>query len=640
MRAIDCCAGSSIRFLWASSVSPAFTFCLLVLSVLLPGPSSAAEDPSAGEAFKKSAVNGSAIKVSLQKAGDGWRLLRDGVPYHVEGGGGTGSLEDLAAAGANSGRTWGVDEKTKARLDKAHRNGLSVAVGIWIEHERHEKLDYSDAKQVEEQAQQVLAHVEALKDHPAVLVWGIGNEMEADGSNVAIWKHLEDVARRVKKIDSNHPTMTVIAEASELKIRSIHEHCPSIDIVGINAYGGAASLPKRYRERGGTKPYIVTEFGPIGTWEVSRNVFGAVEEASATEKTKMYRKSYEAFLAEKQLCLGSYAFLWGNKQEGTATWFGLLLPDGKRLATAETMAELWSGNAPANRCPVIESLAVDGSNQVAPKSELKLKLKYSDAENDDLQVRWVLRPEAETYVTGGDFQETPELIEGAFKNQSSEGSEISLPAAEGLYRVYVYVEDEAHRNAASANLPILVTTTAVPQKVKVDGGDDEKVELPFVLYDEKSDAENQSFVPSGLMGSTEAIKIDAVCLEKPKFGETCMKLVFSDPANWAGLVWQHPANDWGDLPGAVNLSGAKKLSFWAHGKMGGEKVKFGYGLLGKDKKFHDSSKAEISVELTDEWVEYTIKCEGDLSHIKSGFYWSLAGQGKPVEFYLDRIRFE
>ncbi len=583
----------------------------------------------------------SSIKVTLEQQGGNWQLVRAGNPYYVKGAGGaSASLSDLAAAGANSSRTWGVDDATRARLDEAHRNGLSVAVGIWIEHERLEKLDYSDSDQVEAQARQVLAHVEALKDHPAVLVWGIGNEMEADGSNVAIWKHLEDVARRVKQIDPNHPTMTVIAEAAELKIRSIHEHCPSIDIVGINAYGGAATLPERYRQNGGTKPYLVTEFGPVGTWEVPRNGFGAVEEASSAEKAKMYRKSYESFVADKELCLGSYAFLWGNKQEATATWFGMLLPDGKKLATADLMGELWTGNAPQNRSPVIETLAVDGARQVAPESSLKLRLKYSDEENDDVKVRWVLSPEAGAYITNGDFQQTPEPIEDAFSNESSHGADLAVPDAEGIYRVYVYVEDESHQNADSANIPIHVTKSAVVEVMPGVGHGAAQVELPLVVYDETSSAEDHVYVPSGVMGSTESVTVESNCKTQPKFGDTCMKFLYDDAANWAGLVWQHPANDWGDLPGGCNLSKAKKLSFWARGKSGGEEIKFGYGLLGKDKRFPDSDSNEISVKLTKDWVEYSIECNGDLKHIKSGFYWSLAGQGEAVEFYLDRIRYE
>jgi len=581
----------------------------------------------------------SPVKVTLQNDGGRWQLLRKGQPYYVKGGGGAAaSLEDLAAAGANSNRTWGVDEKTKARLDEAYRNGLTVTVGVWLEHERLDKLQYSDAVKVEEQAQLVLSHVKALKDHPAVLAWGIGNEMEGEGKNELVWKHIEDLAKRVKQIDPNHPTMTVIAEAPKVKVQSIHEYCPSIDIVGINAYGGAGTLPKRYQENGGTKPYIVTEFGPIGTWEIGRNVFGAVEEASASEKIEMYRKAYAAFVADEELCLGSYAFMWGNKQEATTTWFGMLLPDGKRLGTADAMAELWSGQPPENKSPVIESFEIEGTNRVLPESKLKVKLKFSDAENDDVRVRWVLRPEADKYVTGGDFQKTPEPIENAFTNQTLNGSEVSLPTTEGIYRVYVFVEDDAHRNAATANIPVQVAAAAL--EIEAAGGQTREVALPLVVYDEGDQQTEQSYVASGYMGASDAVLVNTTCIDQPKFGDRCLHVAYKNPADWAGLVWQHPANDWGDLPGGYNLSKAKKLTFWAKGKSGGEQVKFGFGLLGSDKKYSDSAKGEIAVELTDDWVQYSIDCDAKSYQIKSGFYWSLAGQGKRVEFFLDRIVYE
>ena len=70
-------------------------------------------------------------------------------------------------------------------------------------------------------------------------------------------------------------------------------------------------------------------------------------------------------------------------------------------------------------------------------------------------------------------------------------------------------------------------------------------------------------------------------------------------------------------------------------------MKFGFGIIGADKKYHDSAKGETAAELTNDWQEYRIYLKGkDLKCIKSGFWWSLGGQGEPVTFYLDDVKFE
>ncbi len=167
------------------------------------------------------------------------------------------------------------------------------------------------------------------------------------------------------------------------------------------------------------------------------------------------------------------------------------------------------------------------------------------------------------------------------------------------------------------------------------------VKLPFMVYDERGSANNH-YIPSGWMGNAKATKMDDGCSTNPHGGKTCLKLEYTATDNWSGIVWQDPANDWGDQTGGWNLTGAQKLKFWARGEKGDEVVSFKFGILGSDKKFSDSAKGEIAdVKLTKDWTEYSIDLAGkDLTRIKTGFCWSVAGQSAPVVFYLDDIRFE
>lgn len=577
-----------------------------------------------------------AVKVELrQDAEGGFTLVRGGEPYFIQGAGGGASKSLLKEMGGNSFRTWGVGDETQALLDEAHRLGLTVAVGFWLGHERH-GFNYNDQQAVARQFEQCKQAVQKYKDHPAVLMWSIGNEMEGyeAGNNPRIWAAVQEIAAMCKQLDPNHPTMTVIAEIGGEKVQSINKWCPDIDIIGINSYGGGPSLADRYRKIGGTKPFVVTEFGPAGTWEVGTNGWGVPIEPTSTAKADAYRATYEkTILAERgRLCLGSYAFTWGSKQEATATWFGLILPGGQRVEATDTLYELWTGKKPANRCPTIQPLKVDGFARVAPGETVRVSTEIKDPDGDKLKIEWGLTKDFAQYHTGGDAVAAPPSYPDAILKQGESTVEVKMPEHGGGYFLYCFVTDD-HNGAAVANVPLFVT-----------GGEEltpaaTKAQLPLILY---GDGSTTPYIPSGWMGNTAAIEMEGRHADNPRSGEHCLRVRYRAADNWGGVIWQNPANDWGDAPGGYDLRGAKALTFWARGDQGGEKVNFVMGVLGGDKKFRDSASAEMKdVQLTKEWKQYRIDLAGkDLSCIKTGFGWSLAGQGQPVTFYLDDIRFE
>jgi len=571
--------------------------------------------------------------VRIEQSGGRFQLIRNGVPYFIKGAGGTASLEMLKAAGGNANRTWGADN-LEPQLDEAGRLGLTYTVGIWLGH-TEQGFDYNNADQVAAQYENVRKAVLRYKDHPALLVWGLGNEMEgyANGDNAAIWSAINNLAALVKKLDPNHPVMTVISEIGGDRVKNINRLCPDIDIVGINSYGGGPSIPERYKTAGGVKPYVLTEYGPGGVWETGKTPWGAPIEQSSTDKAKAYRATYDHAIANQPLCLGGYAFTWGNKQEATATWFGMMLPDKTKLGAVDALAELWTGKPPANLCPVISSLKLDGPDQIDPGAAVHAILSASHPEGDPLSVQWILRAEAGRYFVGGGSENTLPTYPEAIVHAGIASADVRMPAEPGGYRLFAYVRD-GKGGAAVANIPLLVKGT-----VKLADGAPAK--LPLVVYDEQSRA-NPPFVPTGWMGNAKAIKLDEGCTTNPHSGKTCLRCDYTLPNDWGGVVWQSPANDWGDQPGGWKPTGAKRFAFWARGEKGGETVGFQFGLIGKDRQYPDTAQGKLDgVKLTTDWKEYSIDLSGkDLSRIKIGFAWTAAGQGAPITFYLDDIRYE
>ncbi|MFM7216585.1 MAG: hypothetical protein ACKO1U_01050, partial [Bacteroidota bacterium] len=83
-----------------------------------------------------------AARTELRKTANGFELLRDGQPYKVNGVGGQVNLDLAVRIGANSIRTWGIDDAQQI-LDEAQQKGLTVMLGFWLQHERH-GFDYND----------------------------------------------------------------------------------------------------------------------------------------------------------------------------------------------------------------------------------------------------------------------------------------------------------------------------------------------------------------------------------------------------------------------------------------------------------------------------------------------------------------
>lgn len=569
------------------------------------------------------------IRVEVVHADGQWQLLRGGEPWEVKGAAGGGSLAELAAAGANTTRTWGADD-IDGLLDEAHAHGLAVIVGIWLGHERH-GFDYTDADQVAEQYERAHRTILRYRDHPAVLMWGIGNEMEGfeAGDNAAIWSAVNSIAELAHRLDPNHPTMTTTAEIGGERVKNVHRLCPAIDVHGINSYAGVASLPVRYREAGGTKPYLVTEFGPPGAWEAEHTEWNVPREPTSTKKADYYAKGYRALHADAELNLGSIAFIWSHKVEATPTWFGMALADGARLAARDTMRELWSGSSPPNRVPEIVGLTLEDRAQVKPGAEVSVRLDVRDPESDALRVEWVLREEAQRFNTGGDPSPLPPAVDGAIVKGERGHATVCLPETPGPYRLYATVRDD-HGGAATANVPLNVLGDKPAFTL---GGQ----RLPVVLYE---DGEfTGPYAPSGYMGAYDAIEHDPTHDREPHRGEHSLAVRLTAEEGWGGVAWQDPPNDWGALPGGLDLRGASRVSFWARGARGGESVKFGLGLIGRDAKYPDTARVESGeVTLSRKWRHFVIDLDGaNLERIKTGFYWVAPA---PVEFYLDSVRIE
>jgi len=166
----------------------------------------------------------------------------------------------------------------------------------------------------------------------------------------------------------------------------------------------------------------------------------------------------------------------------------------------------------------------------------------------------------------------------------------------------------------------------------------------FYIYKDKPSIGH--FAASGFMPDGNCVAINDVWVDNCNGNRSCIQAKFDRDRSatgigWAGVYWLEPANNWGDVKGGFNLTGAQKLVFWARGEKGGEVVTFKMGGVGMGHPYPDSDTATTDpIMLTKDWKEYSIDLTGkDLSHIIGGFAWvaTVKENQSDITFYLANI---
>ncbi len=432
------------------------------------------------------------IPVTIKKDENGWQFYRNGKPYYVKGAGGTVRMDLAVEVGANSVRTWGI-ENAKEILDEAHSRGLTVMLGMWLQHERH-GFDYSNKTKVQKQFEHFKRVIDEFKTHPALLLWGIGNEVDLFYKNTRVWDAIQDIAKYAHQVDPNHPTSTVTAGLDSLEVALILEKAPDIDVYCVNTYGDIDNVPSNIRKFGWNGPYMITEWGPNGHWESPNTQWKAAIEQSSGEKARIYSWRYQKFIQANQGdCVGSYVFLWGQKQEYTETWYGLFSKEGKQTESIDALNVAWASAPAKSSTPHIETVLIEfkpsdenivltpGSKHNAsvksylltPNEAFQLFSSRSESSNFPKQItvpstpltdknipkkvkyHWKCLLESTDKKAGGDVENEAAEVPVSIKNGRSNHISFKAPSKPGAYRLFVTMEYE--NKVAYANFPFQVT---------------------------------------------------------------------------------------------------------------------------------------------------------------------------------------
>ncbi|MGI9132602.1 MAG: hypothetical protein ACR2I0_01465, partial [Rhodoferax sp.] len=163
-------------------------------------------------------------------------------------------------------------------------------------------------------------------------------------------------------------------------------------------------------------------------------------------------------------CLGSFVFLWEQKQERTPTWYGMFLQSGEKTATVDVMHYLWRGAWPSHPSPQFEGAWLDGKTasdniRIQAGQTVQARLRASDANQPVLRYFWEVMEESRDLKTGGDPESKPRSVSGLIAQPERADTTLTAPAEPGAYRLFGYAFN-ANGGAAHVNLPFLVEAAA------------------------------------------------------------------------------------------------------------------------------------------------------------------------------------
>ena len=240
----------------------------------------------------------------------------------------------LRALGSNTIRTWGTVENWDF-LDACYNNGIYVIMGFWVDHSK----DFSNDDDRQAIKDDFSDYVNTFKDHPAVLMWLPGGEINLHYNNKADWYSLlNELAQVAHDIEGSnyHPVTTDnagIVEIGESNLGADDISMDALDVWGATIYLGSSfgTLFTDYAAKS-IKPFWIAEFG-ADAWDHINN-----QEYQETQAS-FVGGLWDEIAANSDVCSGGAVFeyndeWWKNEemvnpsQHDAGPWQRADQPDG------------------------------------------------------------------------------------------------------------------------------------------------------------------------------------------------------------------------------------------------------------------------------------------------------------------------
>ncbi len=253
----------------------------------------------------------------------------------------------LREAGVNTITGWDADKGYEQ--DKFDELTLNIAdeygIGVVMPLNLPPEGDYTDRDFVEDLKAQARAKVARFKDHPALRMWGVGNEvyweMDPDMYPAFSQAYLE-IADLFHQLDPNHPV--IYREAEDIYVPLIADSLRESGdmrpwlLYGMNVYNkDLTEILSRWPDYGLDRPVFVSEFGAEGE--------------TAEDRALGYLEMWKAIRAFPEFVMGGAPYVWTTEgPEPTDKIWGLTDANSAPVdGTFAALSEAWLSELLASR---------------------------------------------------------------------------------------------------------------------------------------------------------------------------------------------------------------------------------------------------------------------------------------------------
>ncbi|MBL7472770.1 glycoside hydrolase family 2 TIM barrel-domain containing protein [Robertkochia sediminum] len=409
-------------------------------------------------------------KVYIERSDQGFQLIRNGAPFKIKGASGSLTyLDRLKASGGNTIRFYDT-LNLKRKLDSAQKHGIAVIADIPLPSYNKDYNPYATPAQREHIDNLVRNFVTQYKDHPALLMWVLGNEINYPniGSGGGFTKYYNDLIQIVKQTDPDHPVTTAISQAGRHLILNLY-YRSDLDLIAINSFGGVKEMEKDLKqiELLWDGPYLISEWNDEGPWSKEVTKWGAPLEPTSSKKAERLAEVYKNNISPlEDRCLGSLIFYWGYKHERTHTWFSLFSEEGESTPSVYALEQIFREDTSITyEGPQLDFLML---NRYGPQESMLLNagqeniadVFYNAPDCDSISISWEILPEIWTRNPHSKRKEEKPIALNHLILESKENMvRFKTPEKEGPYRIFTYIKDHKG-NIATANFPFYVINQA------------------------------------------------------------------------------------------------------------------------------------------------------------------------------------